>query len=396
MKGIIMDQLKTAIVGIGNMGYAHAKAIFSGAVPEMRLVAVCDIDEGRLKAAASEFEGVKTYADYHRMLEEKAADVVIIATPHYFHPDIAIAAFRSGWHVLTEKPAGVYAGAVRVMISEAQRSGRVFGIMFNQRTNPLFARAREIVHAGMLGEPKRLTWIITNWYRTQHYYDSGDWRATWSGEGGGVLLNQAPHNLDVWQWIFGMPSSVRAICRAGRYHNIEVEDDVTIYAEYENGSTATFITSTGEFPGTNRLEIVGDRGKLVLEDGILKWWKLSVPEREFCFTSQKSFDKIPMEYEEIKPEKKESGHIGILSNFAGAVMKGEPLVAPGSEGLNELLISNAAYLSSWRGGEAVAIPPDDNDFLEHLKKLCEESKPKASNPVRAERGGYNDRWQVRW
>lgn len=391
-----MDRLRVAIVGVGNMGYAHARAIYGGRVPAMRLCALCDIDEGRCAAAASEFLGTEIYSDYRVMLEEHKADAVIIATPHYDHPTIAIEAFRRGWHVLTEKPAGVYAGAVREMMRAAAESGRVFGIMFNQRTNPLFARAREIVRSGQLGIPKRLSWIITNWYRTQHYYDSGSWRATWAGEGGGVLINQAPHNLDIWQWIFGMPAEIRAACRVARHHNIEVEDEATIYAEYESGASAVFITSTGEYPGTNRLEIAGDRGKLVLEDGLLKWWRLSVSEREFCFDSVKSFDKIPYEYEEIKQDAKEPGHIGILANFACAVLNGEPLIAPGNEGINELLLSNAAYLSAWRGGGKIKLPPDDGEFLMELRKRCDSSRVKDGAVSASSAGEYNERWQVRW
>ncbi len=216
------------------------------------------------------------------MLDSGLVDAVLIALPHYDHPVYAQKnVFERKIHVLTEKPSGVFARQVREMNEAADRSGVKFGIMFNQRTNPIYIKAREIVKSGLLGEPKRLVWIITNWYRTQAYYDSGTWRASWNGEGGGVLLNQAPHNLDLWQWIFGMPKRVRAFCSVGKYHNINVEDDVTIYGEYDNGATATFITTTGEAPGTNRLEISGDCGKIIIEDGRLKWWRLSVPERAF-------------------------------------------------------------------------------------------------------------------
>ncbi len=391
-----MDFIRIAIIGAGNMGYAHAHNIFSGKVPGMKLAAICDIDESKRQRIAAEMPDLPVYSDWHGILDSHKADAVIIATPHYLHPVIAAEAFRKGYHVLTEKPAGVYAGAVREMIKEAGASGRVFGIMFNQRTNPLFRKAREIVRTGQLGVPKRLSWTVTNWYRTQHYYDSGAWRATWRGEGGGVLLNQAPHNLDIWQWIFGMPESVRADCRVARYHNIEVEDEATIYAVYENGASATFITSTGEFPGTNRLEIAGDLGKLVLEDGIIKWWKLKTPEREFCFQSQKDFDKIPFDYEEITPTEKETGHLGILANFAGAVLRGEELIAPGEEGINELMISNAAYLSSWQGGRKVILPPDDAEFFSELERRAMRSSVKEAGEAGHGSREYSERWQVRW
>lgn len=246
-------ELRVGIVGIGNIGRVHAGCILAGKIPGMTLSALCDTDAEKRKLIKDTYPGIPVYAEHEKMFASGDTDCVIIATPHRFHPVIAADAFRAGLHVLTEKPAGVDCGSVRKMIRAAEESGKAFGIDFNQRTDPLFLKAREIVGSGQLGVPKRLVWIITNWYRSQAYYDSGDWRATWDGEGGGVLLNQAPHNLDLWQWIFGMPSKIRAFCHEGRYHDIPVEDDVTLYAEYGNGASAVFITTTGEYPGTNRL-----------------------------------------------------------------------------------------------------------------------------------------------
>ena len=260
------------------------------------------------------------------------------------------------------------------MNEAAKKSGVKFGIMFNQRTNPMYAKAKEIVQSGQLGELKRLVWIITNWYRTQAYYDSGSWRATWSGEGGGVLLNQAPHNLDLWQWIFGMPKRVRAFCSFGKYHKIDVEDDVTIYGEYENGATATFISTTGEAPGTNRLEISGDKGKIVIEEGKLKWWKLEESEREFCFSATEGFVSPKSQYEEYS-EKEPEGHPQVLEAFAQSILNGTEMIAKGEEGLNSLSISNAAYLSSWTNDWA-EIPTDEALFEKYLNDLCEKEKQK--------------------
>lgn len=306
-----------------------------------------------------------------------------------------IECFKRGIHVMTEKPAGVYARQVREMNETADKAGVKFAIMFNQRTNPIFAKAREIVQSGELGQPKRLVWIVTNWYRTQAYYNSGSWRATWNGEGGGVLLNQAPHNLDLWQWIFGMPKRIRAFCSAGKYHNIDVEDDVTIYGEYENGATAVFISTTGEAPGTNRLEISGDKGKLVLEDGKLKWWKLAVPEREFCFTSKEGFCTPETSYEEFTAEEPD-GHPILLENFAEAILEGAELTADGREGIKSLSISNAAYISSWTDSWA-EIPTDEALFEEHLLELCRKEKNKAKVSENADTPqGLSERWKVRW
>ncbi len=386
-----MSELRVAVVGLGNMGSAHATALFEGRIPEAKLVAVCDCDAIRRAWAEEHLPGVPVYEDYDTMLAADCAQAVVIATPHYCHPPMAIAAFKKGWHVLSEKPGGVQASAVQAMCDEAKTSGKVFGIMFNQRTHPLFQKARALVQGGELGALKRLQWTVTNWYRTQSYYESGGWRATWAGEGGGVLINQAPHQLDLWQWIAGMPCQVWAHCTAGRYHNIEVEDDATIFARYENGATATFITTTGEFPGTNRLEIVGDKGKLVLEGGKLHWWKLPRSEREFCFDSL-----VPAaDYEEIISEGKESAHNGILANFTAAVLHGEPLLAPGFDAINEITISNAAYLSAWTG-EKIDLPLDTNRFDELLAQRVENSAYAGQRVTSTADGGHKSRWNVNW
>ena len=389
-----METVRVGLIGVGNIGSAHLNWITTHPQEGLTVTALCDSDPAKQEVLRQKYPAVPVFADSRDLLDSGLVDAIVVATPHYFHPAIAIEGFRRGLHVLVEKPAGVCTRRVREMNEAARDSGRVFGIMFNQRTNPLFAKAREIVQGGLLGEPKRLVWIVTNWYRTQAYYDSGSWRATWNGEGGGVLLNQAPHNLDLWQWIFGMPDRVFAFCSTGKYHSIAVEDDVTIQAEYASGASATFITSTGEAPGTNRLEIAGDRGKLVLEDGKLRWWRLSQPEREFCFSAAEGFFQPPTAYEEfMQPEP--PGHPRILRNFADAVRYGTPLLAPGEEGIHSLSISNAAYLSAWTHDWA-AIPVDEETFAFYFRQRCEQEKQKP--PARQERlsGGYQARWNTRW
>ena len=297
-------------------------------------------------------------------------DAVLIATPHYLHPTIGIEAFAANVHVLSEKPIGVYTKQVLELYEAAKKSDRVFGIMYNQRTNPLYQKVREIVQSGQLGELKRCVWIITNWYRTQAYYNSGGWRATWKGEGGGVLTNQCPHNLDLWQWMFGMPSKVRGFCYNGKYHDIEVEDDVTAYAEYANGATATFITTTGEFPGTNRLEISGDLGKIVVENDKITYTKLLSPEREYCFSSTEGFKGPESEVVDLDIKRdpaKLYEHAGITQNFTNAILHGEQLLSPGLEGINGLQISNAVYLSSWLD-KTIELPVDPEVYFEELSK----------------------------
>ena len=369
------ETVKVGIVGIGNMGSAHAKSIFSGNIKGMELAAVCDIAESKRLWADENLPGVPCYEDYKEMIDSGVCDTVIVATPHYFHSPIAIYAFEKGKNVLTEKPAGVYTKQVEEMNAAAKKSGKVFGIMYNQRTNPKFQKMREIVQSGELGELKRCIWIITNWYRTQAYYDSGTWRATWAGEGGGVLLNQCPHNLDLLQWICGMPSKVQAFCHIGKWHDVEIEDDVTAYLEFPDGATGVFVTTTGDAPGTNRFEVTLERGKLVCEDEKLTFYELDVNEREYCYTATEGFAKPTGHFTELVTDGENPQHAGVLRAFAANILRGEPLVARGEEGINGLTLSNAMHLSSWLG-KMVEIPFDEDLFLEKLNELRANSRIK--------------------
>ena len=390
-----MDKVRLGIIGMGNMGSGHLDSIIKGECPRIEVTAMADTDEKKLERAHEKLPSAALFSSAEELMESGCVDAVLIAVPHYDHPKLAIEAFSHGLHVMTEKPAGVYTRLVREMNDAAEKAGVKFAIMFNQRTNPIYARAREIVASGQLGEMKRLVWIVTNWYRTQSYYDSGSWRATWNGEGGGVLLNQAPHNLDLWQWIFGMPKRIRAFCTVGKYHNIGVEDDVTIYGEYENGATAVFITTTGEAPGSNRLEISGTLGKLVLEDGKLKWWRLKEDERITCATCKNGFVWPETEYEEFTAEEPD-GHPILLNNFADAILDGAKLTAEGWEGLNSLSISNAAYVSSWTDDWA-ELPVAEDVFEQHLAKLCSQEKVTKQPPLISESAEQlSERWKVHW
>lgn len=391
-----MEHINVAVIGIGNMGSAHAACIAENKIEGMSLTAVCDISEKRPSAFSEKYPNIKCYKSYEELFNDKICDSVIIAVPHPLHAEIAVKALKSGLNVMLEKPADISVSRVKKLNEAAEKSGKVFSIMFNQRTNPLFGKAREIVKSGKLGELKRTVWIITNWFRTQSYYDSGDWRATWSGEGGGVLLNQAPHNLDLWQWICGMPESVTAFCDIAKYHNIEVEDDATIFTHYKNGATGVFMTSTGEYPGTNRLEISGDLGKIVLENGVLKRYKLKEPISEVIANSKQGFAQIDYDYEEIKQERPETSHRGILQNFANAILFGEELIAPGIDGINELALSNAAYLSEWQGNREITLPFDSGLYDGLLAEKAKQSKCRAADSEKSGNTSYLPRWQVRW
>ena len=369
---MIAGTVRIGIIGIGNMGASHVKNISEGNIAGLELAAVADRNPAR-REWAKEFlpTGFPVFSEGTELLREASGggmEAVLIATPHYDHPPLSIAAFKAGLHVMCEKPAGVYAKQVREMNEAAEKSGLVFGMMFNQRTNCNYRKMLELVHSGKLGAIKRVSWIVTNWYRTQAYYDSGDWRATWDGEGGGVLLNQCPHNLDLLQWICGMPDKVRAFCHNGKWHSIEVEDDVTAYLEYPNGATGTFITSTADAPGTNRFEITLEKGKLVIEDGkglILE--ELEISEREFCKTAKGGFDQPPKKVSDVETDGSNEQHTGVLKAFTGAILHGTPLIAGGCEGIHGLTLSNAMHLSGWLD-KTVSLPLDDDLFLAELNK----------------------------
>ena len=390
------NTIRVGVIGIGNMGTAHAACLQKGAVDGLSLAAVCDCNPQKRAVCVEKFPSVPFFDDWQQLIAAKAVDAVIIATPHRFHAHIAQAALEAGLHVMCEKPVDITVSAARRLNEAAAKSDRVFGIMFNQRTNPLFAKARALVQGGAIGEIKRTNWLITNWYRTQAYYDSGDWRATWAGEGGGVLLNQAPHNLDLWQWICGMPTRLMAFCPVGKYHDIEVEDEATLLVEYANGATGCFITSTGEFPGTNRLEIIGDRGQLVLEKGVLKYWQLNENEREFCYSCTAGFAEIPHTYTEFTPDRPETAHQGILQNFANAILHGEPLLANGTDGIFELTLSNAAYLSAWNDNQWIDLPFDTTEFDRLLQERAAASAFRELATPEAAQDSYRVRWSVNW
>jgi predicted dehydrogenase len=372
-----MKPLRIGIIGLGNMGSTHALNIFKGDVSGVELTAVCDMQPEKLQWAKESFgDAIQRFNHIEAFFASSSFDGVIIASPHYDHPAQAIRAFELDLHVLCEKPAGVYTKQVRLMNEAAKASGKVFSMMYNQRTNPLYRKLKDMIAAGDLGEIRRTNWIITNWYRSQSYYNSGGWRATWAGEGGGVLINQDPHQLDLWQWTTGlMPRRIRAACYFGKYRNIEVEDDVTAFAEYDNGATGVFVTTTGEAPGTNRFEICGDLGKIVIEDEKLTFWRLHMAEPEFNRTFTGKFGQPDFTKLEIPIEGQETSHNGIIQNWADAILQGTPLLAPGEEGIRGLMISNAMLLSAWTD-DWVDMPIDEELFYEHLQAQIAKGKAK--------------------
>ena len=371
-------KIKLGIIGIGNMGSSHAKNLKAGKCPDIELVAIADIDESRLDWAKNQGygENVTYFSDAIEMLDSGLIDSCLVAVPHYDHTKLAMECMKRGIHVMVEKPAGVYTKQVKEMNTCAKEHPEVvFGMMFNQRTNPVYRKLKELVESGKYGQIRRTNWLITNWYRSQIYYDSGSWRATWAGEGGGVLLNQCPHQLDLWQWICGMPVKVHAHLSFGKWHDIEVEDDVTAYVEYANGATGVFITTTGDACGTNRFEIQMDKAKLVVENDVLTVNEFEMSEIEFSKINTKPFGSLKTT--QIVPEitGENSQHSGVLNAWADAILNGGEMIANGDEGINGLTLSNAMHLSSFLGKE-IELPFDDEVYYEELMKRVKTSRHK--------------------
>ena len=382
-----MEKVKFGIIGIGNMGSTHVVNISS--LNNCELTAVCDIDPEAFKRIDEGIRAkLKLFTDPEKFLKEADIDAVVISVPHYSHPDLAILAMQQGKHIIVEKPIAVHKAEAERMIAEAKKYPELKkSAMFNQRTIPAHKKIKQMIDSGELGKITRVNWIITDWFRSQCYYDSGDWRASWRGEGGGVLLNQCPHQLDLMQWFFGMPCKVRATAKFGKYHDIEVEDEVNAYLEYPDGKTGNFIASTGEIPGTNRLEIMAERGRLVYEGGKLEFKRNEVETSVFCKTTDKRFGvpdiwtcEIPLAPGSPTPHKL------IVENVANAILHGTPLLAPMEEGINALELGNAMLLSGWKE-ETVTVPINSAEYAARLEKLIATSryqKKKASVAGNAE------------
>ncbi|MBP3656749.1 MAG: Gfo/Idh/MocA family oxidoreductase [Clostridia bacterium] len=364
-----MEKIRLGIVGFGSMGLNHAKAILSD-VPEAELTAVSTRSGTYVEPLRQMKKDVQVFRTAQELYAAGVCDAVLIATPHRQHVEQTMQAFDAGLHVLLEKPTGVCTAEVRRLNEVADRSGLVFGAMFNQRTNPVCRKMREIVASGEYGAIRRTNVIITDWLRAQSYYESSPWRATWKQDGGGVLLNQAPHNLDLWQWICGMPARVHAFCGFGRWHDVEIEDDVTAYAEYANGAAGTFITCTGETPGTNRFEISMDGGQLVWEHNRLL---LRVPQTtasQFICEYSGGYGKPEVTVTDITPQEDYPKHAGVTRAFARHLLYGEPMVADGREGLQSLMLANAMVLSAWTG-RTIELPMGDEDEALYARMLEE-------------------------
>lgn len=364
----IKNDIRLGIIGMGNMGRIHAALVQEGKVPGLQLSAVADRDAKRLEA----FAAAESFSDGSELIQNGEVDAVLIATPHYSHTTLGTEALSAGLHVLVEKPISVHKADCQRLIEAHTNPDLVFCAMFNQRTDPAYVKLRELIQRGELGKVQRINWIVTDWYRTESYYRTGDWRATWGGEGGGVLLNQCPHNLDLLQWLFGMPERVTALCQFGRFHEIEVEDAVTALLEFKDGATGVFITTTGEAPGTNRLEVAADRGKVVIENGSFRFTRTEQTVSEHSQTCEENFSKPPVWNIDIPIDGRGPQHLGILKNFAAAIQGREALIAPAAEGIYSVELANAMLYSGFTG-KPVELPMDAAAYEAVLKKKIAES-----------------------
>lgn len=375
-----MKKIRFGIVGVGNQGTHYAAQLFAkGEIENGVVSAICDLSDLKINAIKEKLndDSIVYFHDYKEMVKSGICDAVLVETPHYSHTEIVKFCLENNMPVICEKPAGVYTKEVREMNELAAKCDTKFAMMFNQRTNCVYRKMREIIAEGGIGELQRITWIITNWFRTQNYYDNGSWRATWDGEGGGVLINQSPHQIDLFQWILGqMPKTVRGFCQYGKWHDIEVEDEVTAFVTYENGATGVFITTTGEAPGTNRLEISGTKGKLLCENEKLVWYKNATDAQEHSKTADTAFTRPEVEIIEVETDGKNPQHAGIINNFANTLLGLEELFVDGKDGFNGVELMNAIELSGWKNGEEITLPVNEDEYLAELNKRRASSRKK--------------------
>jgi predicted dehydrogenase len=365
-------QVRIGIIGTGSMGGHHARELLAGKVARAKLTAVCDTDPKALEP----FAELSRFDDGAKLIRSGQVDAVLVATPHYDHTPISIDALGQGLHVLTEKPMAVHKADCEKMIAAYDKrpdKKQLFAEMFQMRTERRYRKLREMVTRGEVGPLRRISWIITDWFRSEAYYRSGGWRATWRGEGGGVLLNQCPHNIDLWQWIFGMPKRVHAFCGFGRFHEIEVEDQVTAYFEYEGGATGVFVTTTGEAPGTNRLEVCGEQGKIVIEGDSFVFVRNETQATEFSRSTSERFAAPAVWNVSVPVSAGGPMHNGIWQNFINAILDGEPLMSPAVEGIHSVELANAMLYSAWTG-QSVSLPLDAAAYARELDKRIATSR----------------------
>ncbi|NBV21240.1 MAG: gfo/Idh/MocA family oxidoreductase [Proteobacteria bacterium] len=368
-----MKHVRLGIVGLGNIGKFHCGYLLDKKISRCELMAVSDAYAPGLEPFKNK-PGLKTFSSAEEMIRSKEIDAIVIATPHFLHTSLGIDALNNGLHVMVEKPISAHkADAERLIAVARAHPQQVFAGMFQMRVEPRYQKIKQLLASADFGQLVRVNWIITDWFRTEAYYASGGWRATWKGEGGGVLLNQCLHQLDMLQWLCGMPKTVRGFCQLGRFHNIEVEDNITTYMEWANGATGVFISSTGEAPGTNRLELCGTRGKLVVENDKMKFTRNDGDMIEFSKTSKSGFAKPEVWQCDIPFDAATNPHGILIQNFVNAILDGKPLIAPGAEGMGSVELANVLLYSSLIN-QSIDLPMDSKAWENKLNELIANSR----------------------
>ena len=357
--------VRFAVVGFGSIGRTHFRTISGTAVPDGLVTALVTRQSDGLP------DGIEVFRDVDTLLDAGVADVVVVATPTMDHEETSRKVLTTGCHLVVEKPmAMTVLGARRII--DARPSEAVAAVMLNQRYHGTYRRIREIVKGGLLGRIHRFSWIMTAWYRPNAYFAVSSWRGTWPGEGGGALLNQGIHNLDILQWILGLPASVYARAGFGKFHSIDVEDEVTALFEYDDGLSGVLVVSTGEAPGTNRFEIVGDRGTLVFEADTIRLAMTDRNVSEHRATSRDLFESPNFTEQREVPAATANQHAEVFNDVVGAVSEGRPVATPLEDGVASIELANAILVSAWED-RRVDLPVDAVAYHEALERRIEAS-----------------------
>ena len=368
--------VRFGVVGTGNIGSQHIQLLNSGKVAGATVAATAS------RSTPDLVTGVPHFVDYRQMFSDADINAVLIATPTMSHVEVAQAALEHNFHVVMEKPIAMSIHQAETLLARVPDDLK-FAVMLNQRFHPAYAKLKQLLVDDAIGSLQRVSWTMTAWYRPDIYYQVSSWRGTWPGEGGGLLINQCIHNLDVLQWLVGLPNSITANVRFGKYHNIDVEDEVSALMTFENGATGMLTASCGEAPGVNRIEIVGDRGTLILEKGVIEVLRSGESVQSHCRTTHEMFGMPEFEGETIEMAEETDQHAAVLRNFVDSVETGTQLLTSGDQGLGSLQLANGILLSAWTSG-AVTLPIDANQYEAKLQEKIRGSSLRTPKDLKAE------------
>jgi predicted dehydrogenase len=378
-----MDVPRFAVVGVGaNVFNMHAPALQSSA---FEIAAVCDVNLAAAERQAERF-GCPYFADHREMLAAIRPDAVAVLTPHPFHAAIAIDCLNAGAHVLVEKPIAVQVAEADRMIAAAEQAGRLLAVNLQHRTRGEIRTAKKLIESGRLGQIQRVE-MVAIWTRTAAYYAQAGWRGTWQGEGGGVLMNQSPHSLDLVCHLVGQPSRVVAWNRT-MFHHIETEDTSLAMLEWSTdgaaasdsaakraaGALGTLLVSTAQVGEPERLEIAGTRGVLQLSRGGLRLFEADTDLRTFLAENPAPFARPELVPQDVPLESGSGDHAAIYANFLDAITNGAPLVADGAQGRMSLELANALIYSSATSTQ-VPLPLDRAAYADRLDRLRRAAAP---------------------